>query len=187
LTMSKLERFVNEHRAEFDSDEPESGHSERFAALLDSQVVVSGPPRRVFGTLKIAAVILVLISFSVLIFETATRSIREWFSAQAVRTELPVEIRDAVKYYDDRANAQIAAIHQLSLNRDDAAVISASALKEIRLLDAGTEELKKSLTVNPGNENLLDAIVRNQQMKDNMLENIITQLSHSMKQTKQIP
>jgi hypothetical protein len=131
--------------------------------------------------MKIAAVIILLIATSVFVFDFATREIRERFAASNQGKELPVEIREAVQYYDNQTTSQLATLNKLAASHDEAGAPGASALEEIRSLDATTEELKKSLAGNPGNEQILDAIIRNQQMKETMLKTIIAQLSQVRK------
>jgi len=179
--MSNLEKLIRDHRAGFDSEEPAAGHFRRFEDRLESLRAESRVLPTRYSALRVAALILILITVSVVAFDAATSGLRDWFSAGKGQSGLPAEIRDAMKYYDDRATLQIATIRELAMNREDAAAISASALREIGHLDAGSEELKRSLAANPGNEMLLDAIVRNRQMKENMLMTIIRQLSQSEK------
>lgn len=179
--MTDLQKFIREHRAEFDDAEPSTGHFERFASQLDEQPVVRSIARGRSQMLKVAAMIIVMVSVSVFVFDLATREIRDMFASEKQETELPLEIREAVLYYDNQSRTQIAALHKLAVNNEDADALSASALKEIQGLDATTNELKKSLAENPGNEHILDAIVRNQQMKETMLKTIITQVSQSKK------
>ena len=182
--MSNLRKFINEHRIEFDDAEPSAGHFARFAERLDEQPVTRSIARNPSQILKIAALIIVLISMSVLAFDFATREIRERFASQKTGAELPLEIREAVQYYDNQTNTQIATLHKMAAIHEDPGALSASVLKEIQSLDATTDELKKSLTGNPGNEQIFDAIIRNQQMKEAMLNTIITQVSQSKKQLK---
>ena len=179
--MSNLRKFVKEHRVEFDDTEPSAGHFERFAARLDNQPVTRSLTSNRSQMLKIAALIIVLITGSVLVFDFVTRGIREQFAAEKSGTELPLEIREAAQYYDNQTSMQIATLHKLTAIHEDAGALNASALKEIQSLDATTSELKKSLAGNPDNERIFDAIIRNQQMKETMLNTIITQLSPSKK------
>jgi hypothetical protein len=178
--MPDLEKFIKDRLDEFNSFEPEPGHFGRFEERLSQQSTQKPLQHNRSLTLKIAATIIVLITVSVLIFDFATREFRDRM-AEKQGMELPFEIREAVQYYDNQTNAQIAAIHKLAANREDAGALSESALKEINSLDATTRELKESLAGNPGNEHILDAIIRNQQMKESMLNTIITQLSQSAK------
>jgi hypothetical protein len=179
--MSDLEKYIKDHQEEFDSTEPEPGHLRRFEDRLAEQPGMKLPRFNRPLLLKIAALIIILISVSVFIFEFATREIRDRFAHESQAAELPSEILEAVQYYDNQTITQLATIHKLAFNNSDAEALSSATLKDIRSLDASTDELKKSLAQNPGNEHILDAIVRNQQMKENMLNTIITQISNSKK------
>ena len=179
--MSYLEKYISDHRDEFDAGEPEPGHFQRFEAKLKDQPVAIKHGHNRSLILKVAAAILILISVSVFVFDLATREIRERFASEKTDTELPVEIREAVQYYDNQANTKIAALHKLAEKHEGAGALDASAYNEIQSLDATTEELKKSLAENPGNEHILDAIILNQQMKGSILNSIINQLSRQEK------
>lgn len=179
--MQKLEKYIHDHLEEFDVNVPEEGHFKRFEDRLSQQQVMNHTAHSRSQALKIAAVIILLITVSVFVFDFVTREIRERFATEKTGGELPMEIREAVQYYDNQTSTQLATLNKLSANREDAGSLNASALKDIRVLDAATEELKNSLEGNPGNEHILDAIIRNQQMKEAMLQTIISQLSQNIK------
>ncbi len=174
--MSDIEKFTREHHDEFDTFEPEAGHFERFESRLQQQPVIRIGHHR-SAMLKVAALILILISVSVFAFDFATREIRNRFASGKTGSELPVEICEAVQYYDNQTNAQLLALSKLTSGNTEALKISESAIKEIRNLDDATADLKNNLSASPGNEHILDAIIRNQQLKEIMLNNIINQLS----------
>jgi len=183
--MTHLKKYIEDHRDEFDSDEPAAGHFDRFE---DRLAAIPGrghgrPNRTVM--LRIAALIVILICVSVFVFDLARREVTGWLGSERQGTELPAEIKEAVQYYDDQTRTQIAVIHKLAADNKDAGALNASALKEIRDLDAITNDLKESLAENPGNERILDAIVQNEQMKGTMLNTIITQLSQNKNQSIQ--
>ncbi|MEI7895681.1 MAG: hypothetical protein WCJ26_01500 [bacterium] len=175
--MADLEKFVNDHLEEFGSFEPAPGHFKRFEDRLQSMPDLAPAVRNRSTLLKIAAVIIMLIAVSVFVFDFATREIREKFSAAGEGKELPAEIREAIQYYDNQTSAQLATFNKLTAANHDAGALNASAIRNLQSIDASTEELKNTLSQNPGNEQILDAIVRNQQMKAAMLNTMITQLS----------
>jgi hypothetical protein len=180
--MSNLEKFINEHHNEFDTYEPDPGHFERFESRFNEQPAIlrSGYNKSVM--LKIAALILILISVSVFVFEFATREIRDRVASERSATELPLEISEAVQYYDNQTSAQLGILQKLAADNTEARFLSESALKEISDLDIATSDLKKTLSSDPGNEHILDAIMLNQQMKELILNNIINQISQFKKQ-----
>ena len=175
--MTNLEKQIKNHLEEFDSQEPNQGHFKRFEDRLREQPELKSQGQNRLQGIKIAALIIIMISVSVFVFDFATREIRERFSAEKERTELPLEIREAVQYYNNQTNTQIATLHKMAANHAEAGALNASVLKEIQSLDHATEELEMSLQDNPGNEQILDAIIRNQRMKETMLNTIITQIS----------
>jgi hypothetical protein len=179
--MTNLEKYIKDHHGEFDSHEPEPGHFKRFEDRLAARPELRPSRHNRSLVLRIAALIIVLVTVSVFVFDFATREFRERLAAERQGVELPLEIREAVQYYDSQTKTQMATLNKLAVNQEDAGSLNSSALNEINILDAATDELKKSLAENPGNEVILDAIIRNQQMKENMLNTIITQLSQYRK------
>lgn len=175
--MSNLDKLIKENRDEFDSIEPLHGHFERFRERLGyyEQEEKSSPSR--FGFLKIAAVILVIITGSVVVFDQATRSIRDRFSSEKPVTQLTSEMTEAVEYYDARAMAQMKEVNKLASDPVQANLINEEALKEMQSLDENTLELQKFLAENPNCERLQAAIIQNQQMKEGVMNNIVNQIS----------
>jgi hypothetical protein len=175
--MATLDDFIRDHRDAFDDNEPIDGHFDRFAAKLDALPGSMDSHRRRFSMLRVAAVILVMISVSIIIFDLASGALRKQFASRPSDQALPSEIKEALQYYDEQTTRQLAVLDNLTTGSRDAGQISASVLQDVKKLDQSTMELKNTLAENPGDERLQAAIIRNQQMKEKMLSNIITQIS----------
>ena len=175
--MNNLEKLLQENRDQFDSTEPLDGHFERFRERLgiDDQPAASNFSR--YGMLKVAAVILVLITGSILVFDLATSSIRERFSPVRASVAMTSEMNEAVQYYDARAMAQLKVVRKLANTPAQADLINGDAMKEMKSLDESTRELQKSLAGNPNCERLQDAILQNQQMKEGIMNTIVNHLN----------
>jgi hypothetical protein len=175
--MNNLDKLFQEDRYQFDATEPLDGHFERFRERLGiaDQTVASNFSR--FGMLKVAAVILVIITGSILVFDLATTSIRERFSGGKADIAVTSEMTEAVQYYDARAMAQLKVVRKLASNPAQADLINGDALKEMKSLDESTRELQKSLAGNPNCERLQDAIIQNQQMKEGIMNTIVNHLN----------
>jgi len=175
--MDNLDKLILENRDQFDGTEPLDGHFERFRDKLGmaGQVEVTTPSR--FSMLKVAAVILVIITGSIFVFDLATRTIRERFSYGKAGIEMTAEMTEAVQYYDARAMAQLKVVRELTNDPVRAGLINENALKEMQSLDDNTRELQKSLTENPNCERLQAAIIQNQQMKEGIMNTIVNQLN----------
>ena len=174
--MSDLEKYIIDNKEDFDSTEPPPGHFGRFESRLNGHAVKAEPEIGRAMLFKVAAVILVLITGSVLVFDLVTKEIRERFASEKPGSEIPAEISEAVQYYDNITNTQLGTLHTIAATQQESGVALASAASEIKEIDAATEELKKLLADNPGNERILDAIIQNQQMKQSVLNTIISKI-----------
>lgn len=177
--MKKLEQVINDHREEFDSDLPSEGHFGRFEALLDAQAPISMPARSHRKHLRIAAIILVLISASVMVFDHTTNRVRTMLFSDE-QSALTSDLQDAIHYYDNKTAQQLSQITKLATSPTQAAELKNSAINAVRSLDNNTAELSSELKNNPGNEQILTAISRNQRMKDEILSGIIRQLTPTL-------
>jgi hypothetical protein len=176
--MSNLEKFIKENRSEFDDKEPSTGHFERFAARLDDGAVSRSISQNRPQMLKIAALILLLISVSAIVFDFGATQIRQGFSSASGNNEIQGEFKDAILYYESESNEQLAVLGNLTHGKKEAGEISGSVLTDIKNLDATTVELKKALDENPGNERIQEAIIQNQQMKNTILNTVIDRLKN---------
>jgi hypothetical protein len=175
--MENLEKFIRENRDEFDTTEPLDGHFERFRERLGSAEENQATGISRFYFLKVAAIILLFITISVFVFDQAARSVRNRFSKETPAAQLPVEITEAMQYYDAKAISQLSQVRKLASDPVQADLINEDALKEMEALDAGTKDLQQSLAENPNNDRIQAAIIQNQQMKEGIMNTIISKLS----------
>jgi len=175
--MNNLDKLIQENRDQFDGIEPLDGHFERFRERLGITEQTTARTLRRYSLLKVAAIILVFITGSVVVFDLATSSIRERFSSGKTGFEMTAEMTEAMQYYDARAMAQIDQVKKLTKDPVQALLINKNALKEIQALDESTTELQKSLAENPNDERLQAAVIQNQQMKEGVMNNIVNQLN----------
>lgn len=176
---TKLEQLIRDNREAFDAPEPDPGHFDRFEARLQAAELQRIKRDNRSGMLKVAALILLLISASVFVFDYATREIRQRMMATAGADEFPLEMHEAMFYYNTRTEQQLGKLNKMAANQTEAANIRNSALQEIAKLDRCTGDLKSELQRNPGNEKIQEAILLNQQMKEEVVTNIVTQISQT--------
>jgi hypothetical protein len=86
---------------------------------------------------------------------------------------LPAEVKDALSYYDGQVNERMTRIRNLEKSCPAAKEISSKAEKQLNELDNASNDLKNTLKENPQNEKVIAALIRNQQMKETMLDNMI--------------
>lgn len=175
--MTKLEEIITQNRSGFDDRDPDPGHFQRFEQRLET----SGQPRKLsfnrIGMLKVAAIIVFLITISSLVFDLATQEIRKNVFGLPALAELPLEVREAMQYYDQQVDQQLTEISKLSNTSGEAMELNQSAMKQIQALDDNTLELRKNLAESPGNGRIQEAILQNQKMKEGVLNTILFQLN----------
>jgi hypothetical protein len=170
--MDNLERYIAENRDLFDSSEPGEGHFDRFRERMDR---VYGPRKRQFNNMmfmKIAAGILVLITGTLFIFD---------LTGKRTDKELSGDVQEAVNYYDNSAQDHLRSIRKLACCGQDSKSLYNMASGEINALDENARELKKTLAANPDDERVQSALIRNQQMKETVMKNMIRQMNQAKK------
>ena len=126
--------------------------------------------------LKIAAVILVLITGTVLVFDLGVKRLSNNIEMYYAGTGLTNEIRDAMNYYDGLTMNRLGEFNKLACCGEEKVHLNSMASSELNDLDANIVELKQTLRKNPDNERLQAALIQNQQMKSQVLENMINQM-----------
>jgi hypothetical protein len=176
--MDHLEKFFEKNRAAFDEYEPREGHMARFEARMNEAFgeeepvpVVLRRDRSMF--LRIAAGFVILFTFSFFVYDFArTRSIeREQGMA------LTGELGEAVNYYDNAAASGLGTIRNIACCGKEKEQIYSMASGELKTLDANAVELKAALKANPGDERIQSALIRNQQMKEKIMNEMIGQMN----------
>ena len=178
--MDKFEKYVAENRNLFDDSEPPEGHFDRFRDKLEGQPVARIEMSRSL-LLKIAAGLLILLTVSVFIFDFAMNRIRNNFQNNASAKELPADLQEAVNYYDGVAASHLNKIRKLACCGQDSRSLYSMASGELDALDANARELKKACENNPGDERVQSALIRNQQMKETVMNNMIRQMKSAKK------
>ncbi len=175
--MKKLEEFVNEHRAEFDGSEPAEGHFDRFASKLMQDTGIRQQPTNRFHVLKLAAVILLLITVGVAATEFVSGELLRRIFRSDETSHLTKDMKDAISYYDGQTLDKLEQLEKLARTSPDVKRMQVALLRDISNLDASTNDLKKSLGQNPGNERIQAAIIQNQQMKESIVTIILQNVS----------
>lgn len=173
--MTNLDQFIRDNRSAFDDEEPPEGHFERFAMRMEQTPEVALPAFGRSRLLRVAALILLVITVSAVFFEYIARQAGSALLADQ-STEMNRELLDAIHFYDEDAEGQLEHLYRLTSGKPDAVEITGSMQQELNNLDASVHDLKKALDENPGNERIYAAIIINRQMKSTILTQIINRL-----------
>jgi len=174
--MSILENKIRKNIDQFDVSEPSEGHFDRFSEKLDElhDKDTLKIRRNFFSTKywRIAAVVLILISISTIVFLINPRQ----SSVNLTANELPEELQEVKMYYSSQANAKMKQIEECALTDEDAAIIHELAAQEIEELEKTSAELESALKENDKNEKVRDALIVNYKTRAELLDNIIQRL-----------
>ena len=174
--MDKLEKFITKNRESFDDAEPLTGHFSRFEEKLDQQQSHSGFAIDKNFLLKIAAGLLILLTVSVYIFDFAANRLSKNLSGESRSAIISTEMQDAINYYDDAASAKLGQIDKLACCGQDTRKVHSMANNEMNSLNANSAELQKTLSENPGNERIQAAIIQNHQMKEKVMNQMVSRM-----------
>jgi hypothetical protein len=180
--MDKLEKFISENRGLFNDSEPDEGHFSRFSEKLDRESGAGSFRINSSLALKIAAGILILITATVLVFDLGVKRFGETLGMYSAKGGLNNEIQDAMIYYDGQTKSRLGEFNNLACCGEEKVQLNSMASSELDNLDANITELKQALRQDPDNERVQAALIQNQQMKNQVLDNMINQLKKTKKQ-----
>jgi len=162
--MTDLEKYIREHRLMFDTDQPPSGHLERFGEKLGTE---KGRSIRIRHLLQVAASVAVILA-SAFVIITRDRS-----GSKVADRQIPEVVLEADRYYADRLHAKYEQIREFPFEQPEEKTL---LLDELEDLDAHHRQLMSDLQANPDDERVLNALIRHYQMKLEVMDQIINQL-----------
>ncbi len=163
--MNRLEDQIRQQRMLLDSDQPHNGHEERFRQKLGRV-----PERRLNlrYTLQIAASVAILITSGILIVR-----LNKSGEKQAMN-EVPVVIQEADAYFASQVNTRFDQIREFDFIQSEEKALLLDELKE---LESHHQQLIEDLKANPGDERVINALIRHYQLKLEVMDQIITHLN----------
>lgn len=179
--MKDLEKYVKDNLELFNDAEPDPDHFEKFRNKIELQGDRGFNLQRSGMMLKIAAAILIFLMTAVFIFDYSIHGLRNILVPQTIAVVFPADVSDAMQYYSQEASQGMNEINQLAGSGEEARQLKDMALKDMRSLDANTSELTRAYRENPDDERITAAIIRNQQMKETIVKNIIQEMNQTKK------
>ena len=168
--MNKLEKQIQANQQKFNSQEPSSGHMERFEQKLHNRQSRSLFSRIPYA-LKAAVVLLLVALSSILIYEQA----QIYYANQRILSlqDISEEFGEAEFYYTSLINNKYQEINRLNL--DD------PKQKEILMIELGEMDklfhsLQKDFQSNPNDQRVINAMISHYQLKLDIMSQIIKQL-----------
>ncbi len=169
--MNNLEEHISQHRDLFDDSTPREGHEERFLEKLYS----TGERKLQFRhVLQIAASVAILLTSGIILVRVNKSG------DKVARQEIPASVMEADTYYTSQVDARYDQISAFDFDSDEE---KALLLDELKDLDDYQQKLMKDLQANPGDDRVINALIRHYQLKLEVLDQIIIQLNQIKSET----
>ncbi len=172
-----LEQYIRNNRGEFDQPEPDEGHVQRFEKRLSREF----SPRRMFlrkysTAYRVAAGLILLIGLSIGLRYAAEYPLAELVETKLVESNLPIEVLEVMNYYSSLSESKLDEIDRYVSSPEEAKRIKEMATQQIQLLEINSQELIQEMNQSGHDDRLQNAILNNQKLKKEVLDNIIEQL-----------
>ncbi len=180
--MENLQKYITEHEEEFNSSVPLPGHINRFENKLAAHENLKDARRFsvVAGYLKIAAVVVVLLSFGALLYAVIVPG---KVKDSASFSNSP-EIKEIEQYYMLATSSKLNKIEQLTVQDRLSVQAKNEIIEQIDLIQSESENIKKKINSGLGNERLVDALKNNYRIINNLLDHILVQIETQGNATK---
>ncbi len=186
--MSFLDKKIKDNIAFFDDKPIPDGHKKRFLQRLDSVRFEESKTERWSGWFKIAAVILILISASIVLIKVPFSQLGSTMVKEVTNITFGSEIENVFAYYDALSQQKMEKIDALAPNPAEAERIKQIAQKKMQSLDANLAAIEKEYARFPDNERVKAALVNNKRKKNEVMDELLKQLDESNKmQTNVLP
>ncbi|MFO7935924.1 MAG: hypothetical protein R6U78_17805 [Bacteroidales bacterium] len=162
--MGDLEKYIREHRLRFDSEQPPSGHFDRFRERLNEK-----PVRRIRirHAIQVAASVAVILASAFVIVNQSRNGDR------MAEREIPEAWMEADRYYASQMDERYEQIRNFTFEKEEEKTL---LLHELEDLDVRHQQLMSDLQAHPDDERVINALIRHYQLKLEVMDQIIRQL-----------
>lgn len=169
MTMSNIEKQIREQRLQLDSDRPREGHEDRFRQKLE-RLPKQAPVRKIRfrHVLQVAASLAIILSSAILLVR------KDQNAGKLAKQEIPEAIVEANVYFTSQVDARYDEIKEFEFTDKEEKDL---LLEELQDLENHHQQLMKDLEANPGDERVINALIRHYQLKLEVMDQIITQLN----------
>ena len=165
--MIELKKHIEQNRAQLDSERPRKGHEDRFLQKLQER---PQPVRRVRfrHVLQMAASIAIILASAVVLIK------QDRSGDKMAAEELPASIMEADQYYTRQVSERYEQIQAYDFESPEEKAVLLDELKDLEMYHT---QLLTDLEAHPGDEKVINALIRYYQLKLDVMDQIIYQLN----------
>ena len=169
--MKKLEKYIIDNRENFDREEPQEGHFERFAERQADYRKRSGSFSWKY-MLQAAAIALLFVISSLWVYEKISGSDKD--ATLITLADIAPEYREAEIYYTALINRKYNEIKSFDFHSNSRE--QEILLQELSEMDTIYKSLEKELNAERGNQMVISAMIRHYQLKLEIMSRILEHL-----------
>lgn len=173
--MDKLEKMMRENKELFMDQEPAEGHIERFENKLIKQNGRSKIFQLTYKISRIAAVGLLMIMSSLWAYNEFIQPDERMMSLGDVSNEY----QDVEFFFTSQINSKYEELESSTYIDDE--TYKKSMLEEINLMDSVYAQLQEEMAANPGDERIIESMIRHYQTKLMVMSDILERLKSVQK------
>lgn len=164
--MSDLEKYIMDHREAMDTEEPATGHVHRFSKKLKES---GGRKLRINfrHALQIAASIALIIASGIVIVRSGKGG------SKVAENPVTDEFHETTVFYARQVDQRYEDISGYTIGTQEERKI---LMEELSEMDTYYRDLLDELDANPGDERVMNALIRHYQLKLEVLDRIVAQL-----------
>ena len=176
MVMINIEDKIRNNREQFDAAEPSERHLEKFQLKVQEFTAPRSRSINRRAILKVAAVMMVLIASTVVIFILNNGSNTQGFS-NSNAAEVPEELQEVQYYYTSLTNERLEQINEFAENSAEAKKVQEMALHEVDELGTNATLLEQEYANSGKSERLLNAIINNYRIMTDLLDHILEEMN----------
>lgn len=168
--MENIEKMMKENRELFMDQEPKNGHFERFEEQLAKQNGRKKTIKLTYRISRIAAVGLLMIMSSMWAYNEFIKPEERFMTLGDVNQEY----REVEIFLTGQIETKYEALESFDFSKDEA--FKENMLMEINQMDSVYSNLQEELGANPGDDRIVQAMIRHYQTKLGVITQILNKL-----------
>ncbi len=167
--MWKIEELIKDNKGQFETDEPQEGHQQRFLMRLEKQAAQQKKSVGMSMWYGVAASLVLLLSVVWLTLEPF-KSSRASSVNKVTAIQISPELNQVLSYYNNQVEQEADELTANSKDNEHLTEINDAARLQMEKLDAQLMSIEKEYQKNPGNESVKAALVNTQRKKAEIVE-----------------
>lgn len=173
-----LEDFIRDNREAFNETSMPEGHEDRFLMKLNASTsALEKPVRRLNSKItRIAAAAVVILGFGAGMFYLGQQDQLDSSGSEQLASmrlaDVNPEMAEVETFFTKQIESQRSRVAEMNGNEE----VTAAFLAELDALELQYTDLEKELALQPNNDQIVQAMIRNYKLRIDVLEKLMNQI-----------